>query len=457
MNHKKVILRFDECAISEKYPLRRLSGTMTIDSMIRLVDQADLDANPREAKAGSVTEAIQETLEKTPDLFPFKSKGLLLAAGECKELDRNRFELSFENGSLEGVLDGGHNLLAIATFLVKKAVGDDGDRFTKKIKRWDNLMEAWISYRSEIDQVKDKFNDKTRFFVPVEIVFPKDGPAGRSKFEDAILEVASARNNNAELTETTKANKSGFYDFLRDSINPSLAKEIEWKTNDGGRIKVQDLVALAWIPMSLLGDEVLAGNRVSATSTYSNKGTCVNVFNKVVASDSISEPHNGPIRKIVHPGVTSAIALMKDIPRLYDLIYQRLPEAYNNVSPRFGGIESVRVYEPARKDPPGTKNSKYLKHPPMTKYFKTACKYDYPDGFIAPLVWALRELMEVKDGKVGWIPGINPDAFINKHLPETMKVFYGMIQMSNWDSQVIGKTAACYELMCNDFRGRLPK
>jgi hypothetical protein len=454
MNHKKVILRFDEYSTRSHYLLRRLEGTATVDSMIRLIDQADLEANPRDAKAGSVTDAIQETLETSPELFPFKSKGLLLAAGECRDLkERNRFELSFENGSLEGVLDGGHNLLAIGTFLLKKAVGDEGDKLAKKIKRWDDLMNAWIDHRDAIDQVKDK----VKFFVPVEVVYPHEGPAGRANFDNAILEVASARNNNAELTETTKANKAGLYEFIRTSIDPSLVKEIEWKTNDGGRIKVQDLVALSWVALSKLDDETLMNNRVSGTQTYSSKGACVNAFNKLLSDDAVSRRVNCDIRELHHPGVKSAIKLMKDLPRLYDLIYKNLPDAYNSVSPRFGGIDSVRTYDPVRNQSGNGKNTKYLKHPPLTKYFKSACKYDYPEGFIAPLVWALGDLMEVKDGMIDWIAGVNPDNFIQTHLAETMKVFYGMIQMSNWDSQVIGKTSACYELMSNDFRGRLPR
>ena len=36
--------------------------------------------------------------------------------------------------------------------------------------------------------------------------------------------------------------------------NSSLESNIEWKTNDGGEIKVQDLIALAWIPLNLVED-----------------------------------------------------------------------------------------------------------------------------------------------------------------------------------------------------------
>ena len=452
MNSKKVVLRLDEHSLSEKYALRRITGTATVDSMIRLIDIADLKANARDAKTGGVTSAIQETLEKTPELFHFKSKGILLASGDCRELERSRFELSFDDDLAEGVLDGGHNLLAISIFLLKKSLGEERERELRKIKRWPELESAWIEHRNEIDPEKLE----KKFLVPVEILFPKSGEAGRKDYEDAILDIASARNNNTELPETTKANKAGFYVSLRESIDQELEKKIEWKTNDGGRIKVQDLIALAWVPLSKLDDDVLSGNRVAPTTTYSSKGACASAFNRLVENESISRSEHGQT-KVYHPGVLSAIALMKDLPRLYDLIYQLLPDAYNSVSPRFGGIDSVRKFDPKAKVGDGSKNHKYLKREPTTKYYEHPCEFDYPDGFLAPLVWALRELMEVNDGKVDSIPGINPDAFITRHLPDTMKVFYGMIQMSNWDSQVIGKTAACYELMCNDFRSRLPK
>jgi hypothetical protein len=76
------------------------------------------------------------------------------------------------------------------------------------------------------------------FLTPVEVIYPQEGADGRDAFQDAVLDVARARNNNAELTEETKANKAGFYDAIRASIDPKLASQIEWKTNDGGRLEL---------------------------------------------------------------------------------------------------------------------------------------------------------------------------------------------------------------------------
>src|SRR3546814_15114325 len=74
------------------------------------VCSSDLEANPRAAKIGSVTNAIVESLEETPELFPFKSKGILIGTSSYEALQRNRFELTFDNPESEGILDGAHQI-----------------------------------------------------------------------------------------------------------------------------------------------------------------------------------------------------------------------------------------------------------------------------------------------------------------------------------------------------------
>jgi len=71
----------------------------------------DLEANPRSAKAGAVTADIIESIQDTPETFPFKTKGVLVGASDYEPLQRHRYELRFENTKIEGILDGGHNML----------------------------------------------------------------------------------------------------------------------------------------------------------------------------------------------------------------------------------------------------------------------------------------------------------------------------------------------------------
>jgi len=284
----------------------------------------------------------------------------------------------------------------------------------------------------------------------VEIIYPRDGAQGRDEFQDAILDVARARNNNAQLTEETKANKSGFYDAIREALDKKLVEQIEWKTNDGGRIKVRDLVALSWIALSKLDEDLPGIKDFNPVAMYRNKGLCVAAFNKLMESDKVSEKSKGDIRELVHPGVRSAISMMRDIPRLFDLFYTEFPEAYNRASSGFGRINSVFIWEPTKAD---SRDPKYLSSPPHTKFYKTECRYDFPDGFVMPLVWAMSELMQYKDGKVTW--KVDPEKFIRKNLDKTLRVYYGIIQMANYDPQKVGKTLASYNLVANDFHSRV--
>ena len=446
MKYQKVILKLDEHSSSDKYSLRRIAGTATADSMVKLIDIADLEANPREAKLGDVTDEIQDTLENTPHLFPFKSKGLLLAAAQCVALERNRFELTFEDGEIQGILDGGHNLLAIATYILKQALGESGVKTLRSVKRWEHAAAAWKKYRAEIEAIKHTF----QFLTPVEVIFPQAGPEGTDNFQDAVLDVARARNNNAQLTEETKANKAGLYDAVREALDPQLVPHVEWKTNDGGRIKVREFIALSWVALARLDASTLKGTEFNPVSIYRNKGLCVTSFNTLLERDSVSEKTKGEIRELTNPVVKSAVALMRDLPGLYDTIYEMFPEAYKASSQRFGGISSVYIWDPKKIN---DRDPKYLKAPPKTKFYQKEVIYDFPDGFIMPVVWALGELMEMKDGLLRW--KVDPQVFLKRNLSDTLKVFYGMIQMASYDPQKVGKTNASYELVANDFRSRL--
>src|SRR5580704_5119908 len=226
MKNQKVMVRFDEVCTRDKYGLRRLEGTATAGSMIRLIDIADLTANPREAKKGDVTEGIQESLEKSPQWFPFKSKGILASASSCTPRDRNRFELTFNDEDIEGILDGGHNLLAIALHILEIALGEDAEKALRGVKRWEQIPDVWKANREKVELIKEQLN----FLTPLEVIYPHDTAGGRDEFQNAVLDVAQARNNNAQLTDETRANKSGFYEAIKAALDESLVDQVEWKT-----------------------------------------------------------------------------------------------------------------------------------------------------------------------------------------------------------------------------------
>ena len=110
MNPDKIVVRFDQVTEQTEGPVKRVIGFVRAKNMLQLFDAADLEANPREAKAGAVTADIIESIRDTPETFPFKTQGVLVGASRYEALQRNRYELSFENPKIEGILDGGHNM-----------------------------------------------------------------------------------------------------------------------------------------------------------------------------------------------------------------------------------------------------------------------------------------------------------------------------------------------------------
>lgn len=430
-SNKSVIVRFEDHHIQDQYVLNRVYGSMKGSSMIDLIDEflgsaysnedfELLEANPRDPKRSSVTSDIIESLKDDPKSFHFRSKGILISASNCTPLERNRFELQFEDSEINGILDGGHNTFAIALHMLSEAGVKDSK--LKSIKRWRDLPEVWEQNRDAVRDVRDKIE----FLVPTEVIYPKD--TARTEFVSSILQIAQARNNNTQLTEETKANKAGYYEILKESVNAELKDRIEWRSNDGGRIKSREIVALSLIPLSVLD----IGKEVNPVIIYSSKSQCVRLYERILSTEGVidSSPDEFGV-KLKDPKVKSALQLISDLPGAYDYIYENLPEAYNEAGGKFGRITQVK-YDAGK--PVG-----------KTKFYDRSVSYSYPDGFIMPLVCALSELIEKnEDGTVQWKE--EPLQFLKKHLKPLAASYSSIIQLANFDPQKVGKNRASYEV-----------
>lgn len=441
---RNFILKVKDCQTQEG-KVNKVIGNATLKSFVELITNSDLDANPRNARKSSVTESISETLHEAPELFQFMSKGVLLAAHSAEKLDRSRFRLSIKDSSKEGVLDGGHNTFTIGRFILEKT----GYPQLELVRSWENLKEHWGNHINEIVKLRDTLPD---ILIPVEILHPASGPSGIEDFEDSILQISAARNNNAQLKETAKANQAGLYSILKENIDCSLSEHIEWRENDGGRIKAPDLVALSLIALSALPPEeypIVETIRSNPNVIFSSKGQCVKIYNDFMRQEGVTRRISGDRTvEIIDPKVKSALALIKDIPHLYDLIYKNFPKAYNNASPGFGKITSVRTLDPAK-----WKNDKknYMRQAAKTKFYQYDVDYSYPDGFIYPLVVMLSELMEINDNLIVWKK--NPGYFIENKLSIILKSGYqSIIKAQDYDPGKVGKEKGAYELVATMYR-----
>jgi hypothetical protein len=219
-----------------------------------------------------------------------------------------------------------------------------------------------------------------------------------------------------------------------------LAAVVEWKTNDGGRVKARDIIALCWIGLSKM--ELPDQLRVNPNQIYRNKAVCVAAFNKLMEHEGVSTPAEGGYAHVLHnKSVKSAIQIAGVFPELYDMLYEEIPNAYNKAGGSFGKISAVKIYDP---DKAAEKNPKYLRSKPSTPFFQKSVTYTCPDGFIVPVLYGFRSLLRVdKDGLLVW--KTNPQAFLSKYLVDIMKNYRLVFEMAMWDPQKVGKNISAYE------------
>ena len=153
---KSIIIKFDFASEQTVGEITKIVGLMRAKYLIPVIDALNLEANPRSSRTGSVTDAIQESIRTDPDTFSFKTKGILLASSQYERLERNRYRILASDPAIEGILDGGHNTLAIGLFILESALQYHGYILKRGTKTWDQFKALWIQNRSFIEKYLGK-------------------------------------------------------------------------------------------------------------------------------------------------------------------------------------------------------------------------------------------------------------------------------------------------------------
>jgi len=421
---KTVILKLDHAnslqPSNEGLKIKKIVSSISPVNFIKLLKIADNEVNPRNATENKVVKSIHETLDKSPELFCFKTKGILIATESCEHLDRNRIKISLDNLDYEGIMDGGHNTFAIATFIIEKL-------FNKNLKSWKQMKDFWDENYDEILEKFEARKTEFKFSIPIEIISPNNEDGSVEEFYDYIPEICSARNNNVQLKETAKGNKVGYYDHLKELLDEDF--DIIWKTGDAGKIKSEDVISLASLSLIFLQENNLLPTGIKSLnkiSIYSQKNKCIDFFGEVMSHPDVCEEING--RYILKDNaVKSALALVKNILPFFDKLYIEFPNLYHSAAPgKFGRISSVEIKQ--SRVPFNSTNE--------------MPQYQYPYGFFYPLICGITRLMKYDpiQNEVSW--KLNP---INLDLNTLdLTLYVDVIRMVNYDPQKIGKGAAFY-------------
>src|SRR5574344_11856 len=427
----KIIIKlehpYDVLESREEMKIEKVSSSISPLTLIKLLKVAENKINPRTAKSGPITKAIFETLDKSPELFWYKSKGLLLASTVFRKLDRNRIELTFDQPEYEGIMDGGHNALAIANFITTIL-------FDQPLKTWDECKLFWDQNYDQILSVYEakikEEPERCNFSIPIEIIVPSQMDGAIEDFYNAIAEICAARNNNVQLKETAKGNQEGYYDYLKANLLPY---NIIWKTNDKGNIKAEDVITMATIPLIFLQNNNLIESdmKLNPVHLYSGKGQCVKFFGQIVGRKDYSTVKNGK-SVLTNELIKSALDMTEDIMKFFDRITLSFPKLYNDACRgRFGGITAVKT----------DKEMEVLFHKKRKK-----CEISYPHSFFYPLVAGLVSLMRYNDetNRLEWI--VNPASEDLDLLEIDLSRYTEMMKLLNYNPNVIGKTALMYDL-----------
>lgn len=248
------------------------------------------------------------------------------------------------------------------------------------------MIEAYLC-----DIQSGKAENKLDFLVPVELLVPRDtnDTACIYSFTNNLLEICEARNNNAELQLAAKANQKGYFDALQtlmETHNPVIANRVEWKTNEGGDVKVQDIIAISWIALNMIEpvrDENLERmvEPVAPNKMYSAKGACLKQFEKLMSSlDVTGIADDGYHAELLNEEVRSAFRVAVDLPDLYDYIYENFPKCYNANGGKFLAITACKELNKKRKNK-------------VTPYKGKKIDIISPEGFVIPLFYGLQALL----------------------------------------------------------------
>lgn len=427
-------------------PLYRVSGAVQIRNLIDLITIENLTANPRRPKRTTITEDIVQTIQTAPEMLPYYSKGLLIGSSDVIERDRDRFQLHFADVEREGVLDGGHNLMAIALVLLGEAGVEE--KILRKAKYWDELKEIWNEHLDELKDVRNGSSPSLDALVPIEIVAPLSGAAagdGLGEFNNLILGICANRNQNAQLAAEAVANQSGVFEFLKASMPEDLADEVTWSTNDNKRIDPRLLVALLWL--SLAKVPTLAEHKVkplTSTSAYSSKAAALDRFTDLMKAPGAAEKSkDGKSYIVLDSYIESAFDMIMDILHCYDYIYAGFKDAYNVNGGAFGRIGAVK---------------KASKGENRTLVSNEIVNHEVPPaGYLMPVLFSIQALIKVDTDAEKLVWHKDPLEFFQKegHLAEVIGALKPIIEMANWNPQTVGKNSASYEVTFAKLRGLL--
>jgi hypothetical protein len=403
------------------------------------LEKIDLKANVRDSKKSSITQQIQNTLSLQPNLMPLKSKGILLSCSGLEILENGSIRLDINDREKEGIIDGGHNTLAIGKFILDCSLIHAGETFRSKALIWKNFRKEFDQYIDFVSKylASDVGKRQLSTLVSVEILFPKsDHVEDVIAFNSILTSIQSARNNNSQVKLPALMNKEGKFDKLKTSIPNELNEKIQWHTNDGNTLSPDKLVAMACIPINAL----LISNQknnifykdvsgkpikpIGPTAFYSSKSATIKLFNKFMESPDIWLDNKN--EKLLD----SLFEIIGSMPALFDEIYNDFPREFDVLNKKkFRTIHYVK----------NELDKKTLK---TTPFYGAPTESAFPEAYVYPVAYSLVGLLDF-GSEVKW--NTDPKKFIETKLAQLLQEYHDPFMKDlEYNPQRIGKKKEIY-------------
>lgn len=483
-------LKIQNASLLKGDKLTKLSGLLSADMLVRMMDEVSLKPNPRSPNVNKITRAIDETLEQEPELLQYKTKGILMA-GEYRGRDGETFVIDFQKPVYGGILDGGHNFFALVRTLLIEAVkvlyptmGATDKRKrkeAKKVRSWRDLVDIWQLEGAKVGafvaeatghggdkKAGVKLHRKLSFLVPVEVLSPSEGIPAKAVGE-IIHSISVARNNNVQLKDVAIAQHKGSYDYLKHVLPDGLNRKIQWKSGENQcPILPTKIVSLAILPIEKLaqagvfreietavqatlqtdgdGTDTFHLPAVHRKSIYTSTAGCVSAYSQLV--DAVSNlADNGADDDDLKQTVVDSLAVVAEMPDVWDALEERFEDLFGAVS---GAVGKQYPELPCNKKGP-TKKEVPTRF--QTRQIQPG-RFPACTGFLAPLFAALvgGSLVFDKEGRrVVW--SIHPSILV-KELDAPSSEFLVMLEdyvrlmdsQAGYDPSKFGKTQAVYDM-----------
>ncbi len=359
----------------------------------QLPDLADWrQINVRDPKlTGAVPDAIKRGLQEKPDTFLFMNRGLVLAVQKVSfdnSKGKSQVTISMTDKRLHGLLDGGHTYNIIRA----ESPSLEGPRYVRL-----EILEGFTA-------------------------------------ED-ITDVVDARNTSNQVRDESLMNLAGEFEKLKKALKGQRYSDQiaykEFETDVDGNPKPIDVREIIAILTAF--DRKNFGDNTHPINTYRSKAACLQHFKE----------HKADYEKL-YP-------LAPEILALFDEVQAQLPDLYNRVRGKSGGVTGgkfgrltgVTVYKGRRVS--------------TLPFTGAETKYGVPAGFVYPIVGAFRAILEERDGRYWWGKGMDPLELLKGKLGERLADTIGNFALDAQNPSKTGKSPlvwqACYQAAQVEYLG----